>query len=105
MTPHFNYSQILKKNFQKNFEKIGNLYYLCCMKNLITYYCRFLYDIIWGLIFIKLSINAFNHQSIFMFILFTTVFCWGARDLINRHINFMKYYPHFEHKWDDLSFS
>jgi len=27
MTPHFNYSQILKKNFQKNFDEDDDDYY------------------------------------------------------------------------------
>ena len=84
--------------------KNGKFYYLCCMKNLITYYCRFLYDIFWAQILIVYSIKSFNDQSIFMFILFITFFFWGIEDLITRHSNFMKYYPYFDHKWDRLSF-
>ena len=74
------------------------------MKNLITYYCYFLYDILWGLIFIEWSIKSFNDQSIFTFVLFTTVLFLGLKDLIRKHYDFMKYYPYFENKWSGVIF-
>ena len=87
--------------FSKNlFCCLKKKYYLCGMRNTLVLY--FVYGIL-NLILLKVSIDCIIRSFVDLdyvgILLWTFILSVDLRDIITKHRNFTKYYPHFEDKW------
>ncbi len=69
------------------------------MRNLITYYTYFCLNFLLVVICGHFAIENFIEQDISMTCLWTFCFSIDVNSIIDRHENFVRFYPHFEHKW------
>lgn len=73
------------------------------MKNKLITYCVFsIMNLIVTLICFKYMVKSVNEIDYIGTILWTLLFSIELDSFINKHRNFVKYYPNFEDKWLDL---
>lgn len=69
------------------------------MKNLTIYFINGVVSVLVALLSLKFLIISFSEVSYFGVFIWSLIFSIEVYGLIERHINFMKYYPYFEDKW------